>query len=171
MTDTVNVTDVTIELAGIVMPVFFRKVKKIRIEVCPPDGRVEVIAPIGSRLDVVRAMCISALPQIRKRRAEFQAQAREPMREILSRESHYLWGDRYLLEIVEEAGPAHVEHKIKEIVLHVPPEWVQAQRYRLLSKWYREQVRQEATKYLAKWEPVVGVKVERVFVQHMKTDS
>lgn len=34
---------------------------------------------------------------------------------------------------------------------------------------YREQVKQAAPPLVAKWEPLIGVKVTRIFVQRMKT--
>ena len=35
--------------------------------------------------------------------------------------------------------------------------------------WYREQIKAAAPALIAKWEPLLGVKVRRFFVQRMKT--
>lgn len=39
----------------------------------------------------------------------------------------------------------------------------------VVEAWYREQLKQAVPALIAKWEPLVGVKVERFFVQRMKT--
>jgi hypothetical protein len=41
-------------------------------------------------------------------------QEREPPREYLDRESHYLWGKRYLLKVVEKDAAPQVELKHNE---------------------------------------------------------
>src|SRR3984893_10366035 len=38
-----------------------------------------------------------------------------------------------------------------------------------LTRWYREQIKAAMPGLVAKWEPILGGKVERVFVQQMKT--
>jgi predicted metal-dependent hydrolase len=39
----------------------------------------------------------------------------------------------------------------------------------VVESWYRQQIRKAAPPLIAKWEPVMGVKVKRFFVQKMKT--
>jgi predicted metal-dependent hydrolase len=39
----------------------------------------------------------------------------------------------------------------------------------IMEAWYRKQIREAAPPLIAKWEPVMGVKVEQFFVQKMKT--
>jgi predicted metal-dependent hydrolase len=38
-----------------------------------------------------------------------------------------------------------------------------------MDEWYRSQVKQAVPGLIAKWEPLIEVKVERFFVQRMKT--
>jgi len=38
-----------------------------------------------------------------------------------------------------------------------------------VNEWYREQLKNTAPSIISKWESLMGVKVERFFVQHMKT--
>ena len=38
-----------------------------------------------------------------------------------------------------------------------------------VDEWYRRQLKHTVPALIACWEPVIGVKVERLFVQHMKT--
>jgi hypothetical protein len=39
----------------------------------------------------------------------------------------------------------------------------------VVEAWYREQIRKAVPSLIAKWEPVIGAKVEKFFVQKMKT--
>jgi len=39
----------------------------------------------------------------------------------------------------------------------------------VVEEWYREQIKEAVPPLIAKWEPVMGVKVTRFFVRQMKT--
>ena len=56
----------------------------------------------------------SKLGWIRDQQAKLRAQARETPRQFVERESHYLWGRRYLLTVMEreaQAGPVSLGHR------------------------------------------------------------
>src|SRR5438093_1340583 len=55
------------------------------------------------------------------------------------------------------------------MMLTVRPRTDEARREAIVARWYRDQIRTAVTDLVAKWEPIVTVKVERVFVQQMKT--
>ncbi len=57
----------------------------------------------------------------------------------------------------------------KRLFLHVRPGTPTAGREKILERWYRQQVRDAAPLLIAKWERLMGVKVERLYVQRMKT--
>ena len=78
-----------------------KDVKHVHLTVHPPTGRVTLVAPLATRTEVARAYAISKLGWIRNQRVKLDAQAREAPRQFVERESHYLWGRRYLLSIAE----------------------------------------------------------------------
>jgi predicted metal-dependent hydrolase len=80
-----------------------------------------------------------------------------------------VFGKRYLLRVVEENAPAKVECKHQYIVLSVRPGTSEEARQAVLDEWYRNLLRENAAPLIAKWEAQLGVKVRRLFVQHMKT--
>ena len=55
---------------------------------------------------MARAYAVSKLGWIRDQQAKLRGQARETPRQFVERESHYLWGRRYLLSVVEQDGEA-----------------------------------------------------------------
>lgn len=93
----------TIELGDIHITVTRKAVRNVHLSVHPPEGRVTLVAPANTRLEVARAYAISKLGWIRSQQTKLEQQDRETPRQFVERESHYLWGRRYLLN-VEEVG-------------------------------------------------------------------
>ena len=60
-------------------------------------------------LNTVRVFAIAKLPWIRRQQRKLREQERETCREYIDRELHYVWGERYLLKVVEADRPASVE--------------------------------------------------------------
>src|SRR5207253_1143732 len=98
-----------------------------------------------------------------------RGQERETPREYVDRESHYVWGKRHLLQVIEADGPPSVALKQNRMLLRLRPGMPDGRKQAILDQWYREQVRGALPALIAKWEAVIGVKVGRFFVQRMKT--
>ncbi len=158
-----------IELGDMRIEVLRKDIKNLHLSVLPPHGRVRVAAPRQINLDTIRVFVISKLEWIRRQQRKMDAQEREAPREYLDRESHYVWGRRYLLKRIEENAAPSVELRHSRLVLQVRPGTDEARSREILEVWYREQIRVAVPSLIAKWEPVMGVKVGRVFVQRMKT--
>jgi hypothetical protein len=156
-------------LGDIAVDVVLKDIKNIHLGVYPPAGRVRIAAPARMSLDAIRVFAISKLSWIRQQRVRLREQERETRREYLDRESHYVWGTRYLLRLAERDQAPTVELKHRRMVLTVRPGTDEARREAIVAGWYRDQIRDQVPELIAKWEPTVGVKVGRVFVQQMKT--
>jgi predicted metal-dependent hydrolase len=157
------------EIAGIGVDVVFKKIKNIHLSVNPPSGAVRIAAPERMKLDTVRVFAISKLAWIKAQQRKLQEQEREPPREFLERESHYVWGNRYLLRVVEADHAPSIELKHRKLVLHIRPGASQEARQAVIDGWYRGLVREASRPLIAKWEPILRVSVNKVFVQRMKT--
>ena len=71
--------------------------------------------------EAVRLAVISKLAWIKRQQKRFQTQERQSAREYVSRESHYYFGNRYLLNIIEHKGRSRVEVRNQTIIdLFVP---------------------------------------------------
>lgn len=158
-----------LEVGDLHIRVTRKAVRNLHLSVNPPDGAVHMTAPDWMDADSVRLFAINKLGWIRREQKKMRAQAREPAREYIEGESHYVWGRRYLLHIVErEAAPA-VELQPHHLVLQVRPGADTARREAILYRWYRDQLRQALPPLLATWQPRVGREAQRVFIQRMKT--
>lgn len=159
----------TIDLGGIPAQVLRKRIKHVHLSVYPPAGRVRISAPESMALDTIRVFAISRLSWIRGQQHKVQAQERESPRDYIDRESHYLWGQRYLLKIREHNAPPSVDRQHKRLVLSVRPGTSLLRREALLDAWYRNQLRKAVAPVLRKWEAVMNVQSSRLYVQHMKT--
>ncbi len=159
----------TIDLGGIPADVLRKRIKHVHLSVYPPAGRVRISAPEQMALDTIRVFAISRLPWIKGQQSKVQAQEREAPRDYIDRESHHLWGKRYLLTVVERDAAPCIDRQHSRIVLSVRPGTPAGRREALLDDWYREQVKAAVPPLLVKWEALMGVKSSKVFVQRMKT--
>jgi predicted metal-dependent hydrolase len=120
-------------------------------------------------LDTIRVFTISELGWIKQQQKKFREQERETPREYLDRESHYVWGRRYLMVLSESDEAPCVQLKHRKMFLRVRPGTEETKRETILQSWYRDQLREAVPPLIAKWEGRLGVRVARFFVQRMKT--
>src|SRR6185369_9737124 len=140
-----------IDVGGIPVDVVFKNIKNIHLSVHPPTGRVRISAPKRMQLDTLRVYAISKINWIKKHQKKFQEQERETRREYLDRESHYVWGKRYLLKVKEENRTPSVELKHHEMILTVRPGAGMEKREAVVTAWYRDQVRDVSAPLIATW--------------------
>ena len=119
-----------IQLGDIGVDVVRKSIKNIHLSVHPPTGKVRIAAPEHLSLDTIRVFAIAKLSWIRAQQRKLGEQEREAPREYLERESHWVWGRRYLLKVVEEHKTPAVELSSGRIILHARPGWEIEQRRR-----------------------------------------
>lgn len=158
-----------LDLGELHAEVIRKAIKHVHLSVLPPAGKVRVAAPINMPLDTIRLFVVSKLGWIRSQQRKLQGQERETPREFLNKESHYLWGKRFLLQIIHADATPAVSLSPRKLHLQVRPDADQAKCDEVLDAWYRQQVRDVVPALLDKWEPVLGVKAHKIFVQRMKT--
>ena len=154
---------------GIGIDVIFKDIKNLHIGVYPPFGRVRVAAPLRLDDDAVRLAVVQRLAWIRKQRVRLQSADRQSQREMVTGESHYLWGIRYRLKLIEQPGRAHLSVAGKRLELCVPAETSAEQRRTVLDRWYRAQLKAVIPDLIATWEPIIGRTVPAWTIRRMKT--
>ena len=159
----------TIELGEIAVDVVKKDIKNIHLSVNPPLAAVRISAPLRMKPDTIRVFAISKLGWIKQQQRKLREQERETPREYLDRESHYVWGKRYLLKVVEDDAAPGVELKHSRMLLQVRPGANEEKKRAVIDEWYRKQIKKAAPPLIAKWEPLLGVKLDRFLVRKMKT--
>ena len=151
------------------LDVTFKAIKNIYLSVRPPDGNVTLVAPVGTRLEVVHAFAISKLGWIRRQQARLRGRVREAPRQFVAQESHAIWGRRYLLDVVQQEAPPSVRMDHQCITLSVRPGADMAKRAAVYERWQRSLLHSAIPPLIAHWESRLGVKVAGYSLQRMKT--
>ncbi len=159
----------TIQIGDIVIAMTRKDIKHVHLSVHPPSGRVTLVAPMRTRPEVARAYAVSKLGWIRDQQAQLRGQARETPRQFVERESHYLWGRRYLLSVREEAAKPSIRLNHRRIMLTVRPGSSSAKREAVMHEWHRSLLHAAVPELIRRWEPKLGVEVAGYFLQRMKT--
>jgi predicted metal-dependent hydrolase len=158
-----------LRLGEIAVDVVLKDIKNVHLGVYPPTGRVRISAPKRMSLDNIRVFAISKLGWIKQQQRKLRGQERETPREYLDRESHYVWGKRYLLRTVEEHAEPKIVLRHSKMILRAGSGTNRDAKQAIVARWYREQIKAAVPDLIAKWEPIIRVNVKRVFVQKMKT--
>jgi predicted metal-dependent hydrolase len=158
-----------LEIGDVTVDVVFKDIKNVHLSVHPPTGRVRVSAPSTMNLETIRLFALSKIGWIRKNRTKIRSQERETPREFLERESHYLWGKRYLLRVEDHYDRADVLLGHNTIELNVPKGARFEQKRDLLLEWYRDELRSASKPLIAQFEQHLGVEVRHFFIQRMRT--
>jgi predicted metal-dependent hydrolase len=158
----IQIGDLSIELTR-------KDVKHVHLSVHPPDGRVTLVAPKSTRPDVARAYAISKLSWIRNQQVKLLNQARETPRAYIERESHYLWGRRYLLTVDYQDCKPKVVLSHNKIQLVVRPNSNHVKRAEVIHQWHKALLHQAIPPLIAKWQSKMNVAVKGYYLQRMKT--
>jgi len=158
-----------IEIGGIAVEVVRKDIKNVHLSVHPPTGRVRVAAPARMGLETIRVFAITKLPWIRRHQRKLAKQVREPAREYLHLESHYVWGRRRLLRVVPREGRPSVALSARFITLFIPLHASARRRADVLYEWHKKLLHEVIPPLIRRWEPRLRVKVQGYFLQLMKT--
>jgi predicted metal-dependent hydrolase len=157
-------------VAGMNVDVVRNDIKHLHIGVYPPVGRIRVAAPDRLDDEAIRLAVIHRLPWIKRQRKQLQAAERQSEREMVSGETHYVWGVGRRLAVVERPGRRRVEVQGgQRLTLSVPAGTDAETRRRVLDDWYRDQLRARIPALIARWEPRVGRRVAHWQTKRMKT--
>jgi len=159
----------SISVGGVDVQIDRKGIKNLHIGVYPPHGRVRVATPLNIDNEAVRLAVVSKLSWIKKQVRHFEEQPRQTKREMVSGESHYFLGKRYLLDVIYGSTKHQVVLKHSVIEIHVRVNTSVENRYKLLSEWYREQLHRVILDLVPKWEQKVGTTVDSWKIKKMRT--
>lgn len=150
-----------------------KEIKHLHISVMPPDGEIRVAAPESMTETAIRMAVIHRIPWIRKQQANFAKQVRQSTREMINGETHYLWGRRYRLEVIELDTIQNIMPSIKlkggKLILSVHAGTPTADRLKLLNEYYRTRLKVRIPNLINKWSKKIDITFASWQVQKMKT--
>ena len=162
MGQTILVGDIPIEVTR-------KRIKHVHLRVRPPDGDVTISAPMSARMQVVEAFAAARLEWIRRQQQRLRGLAREAPRRFAPGESHYLWGRRHVLFVVERDGRQGVELDNRRIMLFVRPGSDVAGRARVMYAWHKSILGDALPPLIRTWEQRLNVHVKGYHLRRMKT--
>ncbi len=147
-----------------------KSIKNLSIRIYPPEGNVQVSSPLYFTDEQIRLAVVSRIDWIKKHQANCQAQPRRLSPELISGESHYIFGYCYRLEVIGCQG----QHRVvvldnSRLQLFVNPGTSMKNRALVLNKFYREQLKLKIPDLLDKWQEIIGEQVAEWGIKQMKT--
>lgn len=165
-----NIEQYHIEVSGIDVDVVKKDIKNLHLAVYPPTGRVRLSSPYSMKRESLRLFIISKLGWIKKHIRNMNSQIREPEREYIQGESHWVEGQRYLLNIIEKEAPPKVDVRNKKYIdLQVRPGSGKDKKEEVMREWYRGRLKSQIPALITKWEDKLDVQIEEWGVKLMKT--
>ncbi|WP_444918160.1 M48 family metallopeptidase [Microbulbifer sp. JMSA003] len=163
--DTINM-----QVGSLAITINRKAIKNLHISVLPPEGAVRVSAPEHLSDIAIRRAIVPRIPWIKKQQRSFLDQPRQSEREMVSGESHYSFGKRYRLAVVERRGrhEIHISGRGK-LELRVNPGTSHLGRKKVLEDWYRKTLKAEVSQLLPRWLDEMGLEGCDWRIKRMKT--
>lgn len=160
----------TITVNELPVKVIRKKIKNLHLAVYPPDGWVRIAVPEIIDDEAVRLAVISKFGWIKRQIKSFEDQPRQSARELITGESHYYLGRRYLLDVAETEKRPFIEIRNKKtLVLNINRDTELEDREKLLTDWYRKEMKRILPGIVRKWEIKSGLQVNSFGIKRMKT--
>ncbi len=159
MISTLQLNDLTIEVTR-------KKMKNIRLRIYP-NGQIKVSTPLKMKHEIIHDFLVSKLTWIQQTQAKFQQ--RETQKRQLDDKSCYVWGKRYLFNVIEQDSLPLITLTDNEMRLYIRADTTQEFRQAIIDEWLRAELKRAIPPLLEKWQPIMEVKVNKFFVQKMKT--
>lgn len=146
-----------------------KSIKNMHLYVKPPDGRVEVSAPIHLSDESIELFVRTKIGWIRRQQEKFEKQPRQTEREYVSGEAFYVWGRQYYLLVnYSNKGNSLVLDGDKAILTVREGSTVE-QRERFINEWYRGVLKTEIEQLLPKWVEITGLRPDSWQTKNMTT--
>lgn len=146
-----------------------KNIKNIHLAVYPPDARVKISAPLGYDDETIKLFAVSKWAWIKDNVEVIKKQTRIPEREYISGESHYLFGKRYMLKVVEGKKSSIEFEGVNKITMTTRKNSTIDLKKRIMDSWYREQLTDKLNVLIPQWEEKTGLKFSTWQIKKMKT--
>lgn len=157
-----------IKIGEVEIDVTFKDIKNLHLSVHPPIGRVTISSPEMYSLEKVKIYAATKLGWIKKEQRKFQAQNRERQRLYKNQESHYFFGDRYLLKL-QQSSRNKVELNGKKLIIHSREPADIALSQKTLYAFYRKELRKYLDKRIQKYAAEMHLQIPSFKIRTMKT--
>lgn len=146
-------TEMWIQLPGSLNVKVVRKtIRHLYLRVLPPDGQVQVSAPLGLPEQEIRRFLEERRLWIAARQAEMQQKREKGLWEPGIGERISLWGRSYPLRVETGAARSQVVREPDAVVLQLAGEDTREAREQVIREWYRKLLQEEVRRLVPLWE-------------------
>ena len=148
-----------------------KPIQNMYLRILPHDGSIHISAPQQIPEETILSFAQDRLPWIRNKKQflEDTLQKHTLPNQYQTGETHYLWGQPLYLDVITTDARPHVDLYQNSIYMYVHSGNTLEQRRKLLTEWYRSQLRDMIPQIFAHWEPIMGVSAREVHIRSMKT--
>lgn len=164
-----NLTQSQIEISGIPIQIVRKSIKNLNLSVRPPDGQVRVAVPWQMTDAQICSIVTSRLDWIKEHQAAFRSNPRFLQLQMITGETHAVFGQRYRLEVIDRPGRPKILLKDTVLQLFVEPGTSIEKKASVLNQWYREQLKAQIPDLLNFWQPRLNQQVTNWGIKKMKT--
>ena len=146
-----------------------KKNKNMHLYVLPPNGAVRVSVPFNSNDEIIRLFVLTKIGWVKSQIEKYKNQIRQSTREYVTGESHYLWGRRYRLKVIEGSRTKGLSIQSGTLIFVVRNQATTAQRKAVFNEWYRQELKAKIPDLMDLWQKRIGVCVSSWQVKNMRT--
>jgi len=143
--------------------------KNMHLYVLPPNGAVRVSAPLQSNDETIRLFVLTKMGWIKNQIEKYKNQIRQSGREYVTGESHYLWGRRYRLKVIESSKTKGLTIQSGTLIFVVGNRTTQKRREAIFNEWYRKALKTKIPSLIDLWHQRIGVCAPSWKVKNMRT--
>lgn len=145
-----------------------KNIKNMYLRVSGHDGRVSISAPLRMKNEEIIKFVTNKIKWIEKQKRKFENSNIQYKYDYVDGEIHYLWGKPYVLRIVT-GSKCRTDIIDDSLILTIKNDCTAEQREKLLTEWYRRQLKDKLPVLFDKWEKIIGVHAESVSIRNMKS--
>ena len=146
-----------------------KSIKNLYIRVLPPDGQVQISAPLRMSENSIRLVLVERLPWIKKQQLKFSQAISQTTSTKNTEPYYYLWGRAYRLEVIEHIGKQQVLICDEKLCLYLKPNSSIENKRLVLEAFYRAELKNQLQKMLVDWQVIMGVSASSIGVKRMRT--
>jgi predicted metal-dependent hydrolase len=157
-----------LKIGNIDIEVTFKEIKNLHLSVHPPHGKVTIASPEFYDLEKVKIYAATKLAWIKKERKKFLEQKRESPRKYIARESHFYFGERYLLKVNESKRNSVIING-KAMILNTVDKTNRMQNEKTVAAFYRKELRKKLMTLVAVYASQMNLEAPEFKIRKMKT--
>ncbi|NLL64183.1 MAG: M48 family metallopeptidase [Clostridiaceae bacterium] len=146
-----------------------KKIKHMHLYVKPPDGRVEVSAPLNMSDDIIEKFIRSKEAWIRRHQQRIENLPRPKKNCFIDGEELIIWGSTYELVVQFSNKGNNLSLEGNKAILTVREASTVEQRRRYVKEWYRTVLKKEINRVLPYWINFTGLCPSSWQIKDMKT--